>query len=74
MDKLNEIVIAMLTSITAMGAFIVKKLYSRVDRMEDRIDDMDDKLLTRDDVKQITDTQNLILKHLLEHRTTEGAE
>ena len=57
-----------------MGAFIIKKLHTRMDRVEDKIDDMENKLLTRDDIKQISDTQTLILQHLLEHRATENTD
>ena len=45
-----------------------------MDKIEYKVDDMDNKLLTRDDIKQISDTQTLILKHLLEHRATENTD
>lgn len=69
MDRINEVVVTAFTALGAMGAFIVKKLYKRIEKVENKLDSME--LLTRDDIKQITDTQNLILKHLLEHRATE---
>ena len=74
MDKITEFFIATLTALGAMGAFIIKKLHTRMDRVEDKIDDMENKLLTRDDIKQISDTQTLILQHLLEHRATENTD
>lgn len=74
MDKINEIVVTTFTAVGAMGAFIVKKLHDRISRIEVKVDSMEDKLLTRDDIKQISDTQTLILQHLLEHRTTENTD
>ena len=74
MEKLNEIVVATTTALGAMGAFIIRKLHTRIDRMEDKVDSMENKLLTRDDIQQISDTQTLILKHLLEHRATENTD
>lgn len=73
-EKINDYIIATFTAVFSLLAFLAKKLYSRIDRMESRIDDMENKLLTREDVKAITDTQNLILQHLLEHRTKEGVD
>ena len=73
-EKINEFVVATTTAILAMGGFLVKKLYNRIERVEDKLDDMEDRLLTREDIKQISDTQTLILQHLLEHRATEKTD
>ena len=74
MEKLNEFIVATATAILGMGGFIVKKLHDRISRVEDKVDDVEHKLLTRDDIQQISDTQTLILKHLLEHRATENTD
>ena len=78
MDKINEFIIATFTALGAMGAFIVKKLYNRIDKLEDQVDAQDKyierNLLTKDDLNQIKETQNLILQHLLEHRNKEGSD
>ena len=74
MEKLDQIFIATVSALGAMGGFIIKKLHTRMDKIEYKVDDMDSKLLTRDDIKQISDTQTLILKHLLEHRATENTD
>ncbi len=71
MEKINEFAIAVFTALVSMGAFIVKKLYYRIDKLEDQVDTIEKNLLTKDDLEQIKDTQNLILQHLLEHRNTE---
>lgn len=74
MEKLDQIFIATVSALGAMGGFIIKKLHTRIDKIEYKVDGMDNKLLTRDDIKQISDTQTLILKHLLEHRATENTD
>jgi len=74
LEKLNEFIVATATAILGMGGFIVKKLHDRISRVEDKVDDVEHKLLTRDDIQQISDTQTLILKHLLEHRATENTD
>ena len=74
MEKLDQIFIATVSALGAMGGFIIKKLHTRIDKIEYKVDGMDNKLLTRDDIKQISDTQTLILKHLLEHRATEKTD
>ena len=74
MEKLDQIFIATVSALGAMGGFIIKKLHTRMDKIEYKVDDMDNKLLTRDDIQQISDTQTLILKHLLEHRATENTD
>ena len=73
-EKINEFIVATVTAILGMGGFIVKKLHDRISRVEDKVDDVEHKLLTRDDIQQISDTQTLILKHLLEHRATENTD
>lgn len=74
MEKLDQIFIATVSALGAMGGFIIKKLHTRMDKIEYKVDDMDSKLLTRDDIQQISDTQTLILQHLLEHRATENTD
>jgi hypothetical protein len=74
LEKLDQIFIATVSALGAMGGFIIKKLHTRIDKIEYKVDGMDNKLLTRDDIKQISDTQTLILKHLLEHRATENTD
>jgi hypothetical protein len=74
LEKLDQIFIATVSALGAMGGFIIKKLHTRMDKIEYKVDDMDSKLLTRDDIKQFSDTQTLILKHLLEHRATENTD
>ncbi len=55
-------------------AWVVKKMWSRIDRLENNLADVEKNLLTREDIQQIKDTQTLILQHLLEHRQTESKE
>ena len=76
MDKLNEWFLALCTFLAGIVAFIVKRLFGRIDRLEERTDSLERSLLTRDDLdsslEPLKATNQLILSHLLEHRETEG--
>ncbi len=71
MEKINEFAVWVGTALVSMGAFIVKKLYNRIDKLEDQVDTIERNLLTKDDLEQIKDTQTLILQHLLENRNSD---
>ena len=71
MDKINEFLAAAFTVTVSTIAWVIKKMFSRIERLEDKVDHVERNLLTREDLEQIKDTQNLILQHLLEHRKTE---
>jgi len=74
-DKLNDWFLAMCTGFAGICAYIVKRLFGRIDRLEDRTDSLERSLLTRDDLdsslEPIKSTNQLILTHLLKHRGTE---
>ncbi len=74
MERINEFAVAVFTALVSMGAFIVKKLYYRIDKLEDQVDTIERNLLTKSDLEQIKETQTLILQHLLEHRNTEDSD
>lgn len=71
MEKINELLAAAFTVTVSTIAWVIKKMFSRIERLEDKVDHVERNLLTRGDLEQIKDTQNLILQHLLEHRKTE---
>jgi hypothetical protein len=73
-ERINEFAVAVFTALVSMGAFIVKKLYYRIDKLEDQVDTIERNLLTKSDLEQIKETQTLILQHLLEHRNTEDSD
>jgi hypothetical protein len=70
--KINEVFVATFAAALSMGAWIVKKIFSRIERLENNLAEVERNLLTRDDIQGIKDTQTLILQHLLEHRKTEN--
>ena len=72
MEKINELVVAAFTITVSTIAWVIKKMFSRIEKLEDKLDLVERNLLTRDDIQQIKDTQTLILQHLLEHRKTEA--
>lgn len=75
MEKFNDWFLALCTAIASIGAWVVKRLFGRIDKLENRVDDVERNLLTRDDLESslepLKDTNNLILSHLLEHRGSE---
>ena len=79
MEKFNEIasdvVYWLLGIIASIGAWIVNRLFGRLDALEERVDDVERSLLTRenldDSLEPLKNSNNLILSHLLEHRGTE---
>jgi|TARA_Y100000310_G_scaffold80345_3_gene77012 Mg2+ and Co2+ transporter CorA len=76
MEKFNDWFIALCTAIAGVSTFIVKRLFKRIDKLEDRVDDIDRELLTKTDLdislEPIRDTNTMILNHLLEHRRGEN--
>jgi hypothetical protein len=74
-EKFNEWFLALCTFLAGGVAFIVKRLFGRIDRLEERVDDVERSLLTRenldDSLEPLKNSNNLILSHLLEHRGTE---
>jgi len=72
MDKINELLAAAFTITVSTIAWTAKKMFSRIERLENNLADVERNLLTREDIQQIKDTQTLILQHLLEHRKTEA--
>ena len=74
-DKLNEWFLALCTFLVGGVAFIVKRLFGRIDRLEERTDSLERSLLTREDLdsslEPLQATNQLILSHLLKHRETE---
>ena len=75
MEKLSDIVYWLLGIIASIGAWIVKRLFGRIDTLEERVDDIECTQLTKEDLdsslEPIRDTNTMILNHLLEHRRTE---
>ncbi len=49
-DKLNDWLLALCTGLAGICAYIVKRLFGRIDRLEDRTDSLERSLLTRDDL------------------------
>ena len=77
-DKLNDVVFWLLGVIASIGAWIVNRLFGRLDALEERVDEAERTLLTRenleDSLEPLKNSNNLILSHLLEHRGTEYEE
>ena len=78
MDKLNEWLLAVCTGFAGICAYIVRRLFGRIDRLEERTDSLERSLLTREDLdsslEPLKATNQLILSHLLKHRETESKD
>jgi len=74
-DKLNEVVFWLLGVVASIGAWIVNRLFGRLDALEERVDEAERTLLTRENLEDSLEphmiANQLILTHLLEHRGTE---
>ena len=74
-DKLSDTVYWLFGAIASITAWIVKRLFGRIDMLEERVDDIERTQLTKEDLdsslEPIRDTNTMILTHLLEHRRTE---
>ena len=73
-DKLSEWFLALCTGLAGICAFIVKRIWGRIDNIENQMIILERNLITREDLAQIQDTQKLILQSLLEHRATEKTD
>ena len=71
MEKLDQIFIATVSALGALGGFIIKKLHTRMDRIEHMEKNIVDRKYLETQLAPIRADLNLILSHLLEHRATE---
>jgi hypothetical protein len=75
LDKLNELLISAVGIISLISAFIIRRLFSSVDKAHARIIVLEKNLVDRpyleSQLAPIRQDLHLILKHLLEHRATE---
>ena len=76
MEKLTEWVLALCAAIASGIAWAIKRLFGRLDILENRLDLVEREQLTKADLrsslKPLQETTNLVLNHLLDHRNTEN--
>lgn len=65
MDKLQELLLTVSAALIGICAWIVKKLWTRLDTIETRVDDLYKDRLKKSDLDKIIDLQHLILQSLL---------
>ena len=75
MDKINEILVSIAGVSVALFGWVVRRLFKSVDQAHARITTLEKSLVDRpyleSQLAPIRTDLNLILSHLLEHRTTE---
>ena len=71
MDKIQEWFIALCTRLEGLSAWIVKKLWGRVDTVEKQINQLHSDRITKQDLDKIINVQHLILQNLLSNKKKE---
>jgi len=75
LDKLNELLISAVGIISFISAFIIRRLFSSVDKAHARIIVLEKNLVDRayleSQLAPIRQDLHMLLTHLLEHRNTE---
>jgi hypothetical protein len=71
MDKLQEWIITVSVTLAGICAWVFKKLWSRIDSIEDKVHQIDSNRITRRDLDKIISVQNLILQNLLSNKKKE---
>jgi len=66
MEKVSEFFIAIFTAFISLGAWVCKKMFSRIEKLESKVENLEINILRKEDLEEIKATQNLILQHLLE--------
>jgi hypothetical protein len=65
LDKLQELLLTVSATLIGICAWIVKKLWGRLDKLESRVDQLYVDRLKKSDLDKIVDLQHLILQNLL---------
>jgi len=71
MDRIQEWFIALCTTLVGLSAWIVKKLWGRVDTVEKQINQLHSDRITKQDLDKIINVQHLILQNLLSNKKKE---
>ena len=65
MDKLQDLLLTVSATLAGLCAWIVKRLWGRIDKIESDIQTLQTQQLTKGDLDKIIDIQHLILQNLL---------
>ena len=65
MEKIQKWFIALCTTLVALSAWIIRKLWGRLDRVEDQVNKLNAERITKQDLDKIINVQHLILETLL---------
>ena len=68
MDKLQELLLTISATLIGICAWIVKKLWGRLDKIESRVDHLYTDRLKKSDLDKVIDLQHLILQSLLNQK------
>jgi len=65
LDKLQDLLLTVSATLAGLCAWIVKRLWGRIDKIESDIQTLQTQQLTKGDLDKIIDIQHLILQNLL---------
>ena len=65
MDKLQDLLLTVSATLAGLCAWIVKRLWGRIDKIESDIQTLQTQQLKKGDLDKIIDIQHLILQNLL---------
>lgn len=65
MDRLQDWLITLVAGIATLSAWIVRRLWGRIDKLESTVHQINTEKLTKQDLDKIIDIQHLILQSLL---------
>ncbi len=68
MDKLQDLLLTVSATLAGLCAWIVKRLWGRIDKIESDIQTLQADQLTKNDLDKIIDIQHLILQNLLSQK------
>ena len=74
MDKVQDFLITVSAAFAALCAWVVKKLWTRVDTLESRVDQLYRDHLKKSDLDKVIDIQHLILQNLLTKKETSNKD
>ena len=62
MDKLNEMLIGMLT---VVGGFVTKRIFNNHDTLSNRITALEKVMLTKEDISSLERNMEMVVEHLI---------
>ena len=73
-EVVSTFLLTVSTATVGMIVWIVKRIFARLDKIDERIDSLEHEMITSEDLERMLEpmreTMNLILKHILENSSS----